>query len=88
MDDKLSLKMYTQTCRIRMVEEEIARRYSEQEMRCPVHFSIGQEAPAVALSSHLNDQDRMMGNHRSHAHYLAKGGELKGLIAELYGRSN
>lgn len=74
--------------RIRMIEEEIARRYPEGKMRCPVHLSIGQEAAAVGISANLSEDDKMVSTHRSHAHYLAKGGSLKGLIGELYGKSS
>lgn len=72
--------------RIRMIEEEIAARYPEGKMRCPTHLSIGQEAVAVMLGEQLNARDLMVSTHRGHAHYLAKGGDLKRLIAELYGR--
>jgi len=72
---------------IRMVEEEIARVYPEQEMRCPVHLSIGQEAVAAGICAHLSRVDLMLSNHRSHGHYLAKGGNLRRMLAELYGRS-
>jgi len=71
---------------IRLVEEEIARIYPEQEMRCPVHLSIGQEAIAVGICAHLSRDDYVLSNHRSHGHYLAKGGNLKKMLAELYGR--
>lgn len=70
-----------------MIEQEIANRYKEQKMRCPVHLSIGQEAAAVGVASALNKTDKMVSTHRGHAHYLAKGGSLKGLIGELYGKS-
>lgn len=73
--------------RIRRVEEEIARRYPDQEMRCPVHLSIGQEAVAAGVCALLDKQDIVYSNHRSHAHYLAKGGNLDALIAELYGHA-
>jgi TPP-dependent pyruvate/acetoin dehydrogenase alpha subunit len=73
--------------RIRMVEEEIARRYPEQQMRCPVHLSIGQEAPAAAVGLALQPEDQAVSTHRSHAHYLGKGGDLPALIAELYGKA-
>lgn len=74
--------------RIRRIEEEIARRYAEKKMRCPVHLSIGQEAPAVGVCAALNNNDFMVSTHRAHAHYLAKGGSLKGLICELYGKKD
>ncbi len=70
-----------------MIEEEIARRYKDQEMRCPVHLSIGQEMNAVAIAGTLETTDYMVSTHRSHAHYLAKGGHIDGLIGELYGKS-
>lgn len=75
-----------QMLRIRMVEEEIARRYPEGQIRCPIHLSIGQEAQAVGVCAALGIKDQMVSTHRSHAHYLAKGGNLKAMIAELYGR--
>lgn len=80
-------KMYFDMLRIRMVEEEIARRYPEGKMRCPVHLSIGQEAAAVGICANLGPEDKMVSTHRGHAHFLAKGGSLKGLIGELYGKS-
>lgn len=72
--------------RIRSVEEEIAGRYSQQQIRCPTHLSIGQEAPAVAVGSLLKKTDYAVSTHRGHAHYLAKGGDLKSMLAELYGK--
>jgi pyruvate dehydrogenase E1 component alpha subunit len=76
--------------RIRMVEEAIAERYPipKQQMRCPVHLSIGQEAVAVGVCAALESSDQVMSGHRSHAHYLAKGGNLGAMIAELYGKES
>ena len=54
-------------------------------MRCPTHFSIGQEAVAAASGLALKKKDISISYHRSHAHYLSKGGSLKKMIAELYG---
>lgn len=73
--------------RIRRVEEAIAARYPEQHMRCPTHLCIGQEAIAAGLCTLLAREEMVFSNHRSHGHYLAKGGNLKRLIAELYGKS-
>ena len=72
--------------RIRCLEETLAERYQEQEMQTPTHFSIGQEATAVGVCSALEQQDVIYSGHRCHAHYLAKGGPLLGLVGELYGR--
>ncbi|MHB8146062.1 MAG: thiamine pyrophosphate-dependent dehydrogenase E1 component subunit alpha [Vulcanimicrobiaceae bacterium] len=81
------LRLYRDMLRIRTVEERIAERYGEQEMRCPVHLSIGQEAIAVGVSAALEQRDFVLSTHRAHAHYLAKGGDMRRFIAELYGRS-
>jgi len=81
------LQMLTELIRIRMVEEEIVARYPEQEMRCPTHVCIGQEAPPVGVSVFLRPTDRVFSAHRSHGHYLAKGADLNAMIAELYGRT-
>ena len=72
--------------RIRRVEEALADRYAEQEMRCPMHLCIGQEAIAVGVCTALKSTDLMFSNHRAHGHYLAKGGSLPEMVAELYGR--
>lgn len=85
---KNAKELYLSMLRIRMVEEKIAELYSEQEMRCPVHLSIGQEAVAVGVCDHLDTEDIVMSAHRAHAHYLAKGGDLKSMIAELYGKAS
>jgi TPP-dependent pyruvate/acetoin dehydrogenase alpha subunit len=73
--------------RIRCVEETIAARYSEWQMRCPVHLSVGQEAVAAAVGAVLRGDDLAVSGHRAHAHYLAKGGDLPAMIAELYGKA-
>ncbi len=72
--------------RIRLVEERIAALYPEQEIRCPTHLCTGQEAPPVGVSAHLRLEDMVFSAHRSHGHYLAKGGNLCAMFAELYGR--
>ena len=73
--------------RIRFVEEEIARRYPENKMRCPTHLSVGQEGVAAAVGLALRNTDLAVSGHRAHAHYLAKGGNLPALLAEIYGKS-
>jgi len=56
-------------------------------MRCPVHLSIGQEAAAVGVCAALQPSDWAFSGHRNHAHYLAKGGNLKAMLAEIYGKA-
>jgi len=57
-------------------------------MRCPVHLSIGQEATAVGVCQALRETDKVYSTHRSHAHYLAKGGNLKSMMSEIYGKAD
>ena len=83
----ISYDLYYRMQRIRSVEEEIAKRYSEEKMRCPVHLSIGQEAISAGFSLAIDKKDFAVSTHRGHAHYLGKGGSLKSMIAEIYGKS-
>ena len=84
--DQVDKALIRMMIRIRMVEEEIARRYVEQDMRCPTHLSIGQEAVPAALSLVAHFSDYAVSTHRGHAHYLGKGGSLRAMISEIYGR--
>jgi pyruvate dehydrogenase E1 component alpha subunit len=79
--------MYEMMLRIRRAEEVIAEVYAEQEMRCPTHLSIGQEAAATGIIAALRPDDSVFSTHRCHAHYIAKGGSLHRMIAELYGKT-
>jgi 2-oxoisovalerate dehydrogenase E1 component len=79
---------YRAMLRIRRIEERIAERYGDQEMRCPVHLSIGQEAAAVGACLPLSREDLIVTSHRGHGHYLAKGGSLQAMLDELYGRAS
>jgi TPP-dependent pyruvate/acetoin dehydrogenase alpha subunit len=78
--------LFLEMLRVRTIERRIADRYGDWEMRCPVHLSIGQEAVAVGVCAHLSKTDRVMSAHRSHGHYLAKGGDVYAMLCELYGR--
>lgn len=74
---------------IRHTEEEIIERYHrDQLMKCPTHLSIGQEAATVGAMMALHPDDHVYSCHRSHAHYLAKGGNLDAMISELHGKAN
>lgn len=79
--------LYRAMLRIRRVEEALADRYAEQQMRCPMHLCIGQEAIAVGVCMALRRDDVVFSNHRAHGHYMAKGGDLNAMVAELYGRT-
>src|SRR4029450_12388557 len=79
-------RIYRSLSRSRGVEEEVARVYPTDAIKSPVHLSIGQEAVSVGLCEALEPRDAVFGTYRSHALYLAKGGDLRAMIAELYGR--
>lgn len=71
----------------RAAEELIGEKVTEGAVRCPCHLAIGQEAAAVGVAHHLGPADRVFGAHRSHAHYVALGGSVHGLMAEVQGKS-
>lgn len=79
-------KFYRSLYRIRRVEEEVARVYPSDKIKSPVHLSIGQESVAVGVCEALRPDDVVFITYRSHAGYLAKGGDLKAMIAEMYGK--
>ena len=86
-DQTMLLECYVLASKIRAVEEMIASEYSNGEMRCPVHLSIGQELVSAVVGLNQRKDDTAVSSHRSHAHYLAKGGDLKKMIAEIYGKA-
>lgn len=79
-------KFYRALYRIRRTEEEIAKVYPTDRIKSPIHLSIGQEAVSVGVCAALKPSDIVSGTYRSHAIYLAKGGDMKKMIAELYGK--
>ena len=79
-------RLYRALYRIRRVEEEIARIYPTDKIKSPVHLSVGQEAVSVGVCEALALGDTVFGSYRSHAMYLAKGGDLNRMMAELYGK--
>lgn len=82
------LKMYTTLVQIRKFEEKVAELVSKKEIICPCHLYIGEEAVAVGVCSALRKDDYVFSTHRSHGHYIAKGGDINTLMAELYGKAN
>ena len=79
--------MYTAMVRIRLAEERVAELVERGEARCPCHLYIGQEAIAAGVCATLERTDTVWGGHRSHGHYLAKGGDLTAMFAEILGRA-
>lgn len=81
-------RLYRAMRRIRRVEEEIERLYPTDKIKSPVHLSIGQEAAAVGVCDALRADDVVFATYRGHAAYLAKGGDIKRMVAELYGKAS
>src|SRR5882757_5359429 len=81
-------RIYRALRRIRRVEEEIARIYPSDKIKSPVHLSIGQEAVSVGVCDVLRADDAVSPTYRGHAAFLAKGGSVRGLMAELYGKAS
>ncbi len=79
------IQMFVNLQLIRSIELLISEKYADQIFRCPVHLSIGQEAIAVGVSLNLKLEDKVVSTHRSHAHYIAKGGDLLKMLSELIG---
>ena len=82
----LVLKLYKSMLRIRLAEESLVNPIVKGEIRTPVHLYSGEEAIASGLCANLKKDDYIFGNHRSHGHYLAKGGDMGKMIAEIYGK--
>lgn len=79
-------RFYRSLKRIRRVEETIADIYPSDDIKSPIHLSIGQEAVSVGICEAMNDSDIAFGTYRGHALYLAKGGDLNAMMAELFGK--
>jgi TPP-dependent pyruvate/acetoin dehydrogenase alpha subunit len=87
-DEDLLRRFYGSLYRIRRVEEEIIRLYPSDAIKSPVHLSIGQESVAVGVCEAMRRGDVAFGTYRGHALYLAKGGSLRAMMAELYGKAD
>src|ERR1700712_827305 len=87
LNTEFSMNLLSKMVQIRAVEELIADDFFKSKIFLFLHLSIGQESAAVGVCSALTNDDLVMGNHRSHHHYLAKGGDLERMIFEIYGDS-
>lgn len=83
----VALTLFRQMLRLRRMEEALLAEYHPaDEMRCPIHFCIGQEAVPAALSLLIRPDDYLFSHHRSHGYYFAKNSPLRELFAEIYGK--
>lgn len=80
------LSLYRTMVTIRLCEESFIESILDGTVKCPVHLTSGEEAIATGVSALLSDKDKVFGNHRSHGHFLAKGGSVKELIGEVFCR--
>ena len=80
------LDLYRSLVMIRLAEESFVPPILDGVVRCPVHLYSGQEAVAVGLCKAMEVNDYVLGTHRSHGHFLAKGGSVNELVAEVYCR--
>lgn len=89
LDKKKSLKLYNFAKRLRIIEETLSKEYHPaNQMKCPVHFCIGQEAVPASLNLLLKKNDFLFSHHRSHGYYLSKKSPLNAMVSELYGKSS
>jgi TPP-dependent pyruvate/acetoin dehydrogenase alpha subunit len=79
-------QLYRSLYRIRRLEEAVAHAYPGDRIKSPVHLSIGQEAVSVGVCAALEPHDVVFGTYRGHALYLAKGGDMRQMVAELFGK--
>lgn len=80
--------LYKKMILIRAAQERISLIYPEGKIRCPVHLCTGQEAACVGVCSALSIEDWVFSSHRNHGWYIAKGGNINNLFAELYGKKD
>ena len=83
--DKL-LDIYTRILRIRRFEEEVGKLFAQGQLPGFVHLYIGEEAVGAGVCAALRDDDYIVSTHRGHGHVLAKGGDMKRMMAELFGK--
>lgn len=87
LDHSFLISLFREMLLIRKFEEKVAELVKSDEIRCPCHLYIGQEAIAVGVCSTLTRQDLVFSTHRSHGHYIAKSHDINHLMAELFGKA-
>ena len=87
-DRQFLVHLFREMLRIHLIEEEIERRYHQDQMKTPIHLVIGQEATSVGCCAALRREDLLYSSHRTHGNYLAKGGDLRAMLCEMHCRIN
>ncbi|MFA5161609.1 MAG: thiamine pyrophosphate-dependent dehydrogenase E1 component subunit alpha [Elusimicrobiales bacterium] len=88
MRKEIRLALLEKMLEIRLFEEKIISAYPRQDMKTPVHLYVGQEAIAAGVCANLAAEDYVFTTHRNHGHLLAKGADMKAIVAELYGKAS
>jgi len=86
-DVKVQIELYTTMLTIRRFEERVVNEFSQGNIAGFVHSYIGEEAIATGVCAHLSKNDRIVSHHRGHGHCIAKGADIKRMMAEIYGKS-
>lgn len=86
MNTTLHTELYKKVYTVRMAEERIRADYMDDEMKTPVHLSLGEEGLVAGVAQALTGTDKVFGTWRNHALFLSKGGTLDDFFCELYGR--
>ena len=82
------LDIYTRILRIRRFEEAVGALFKQGQLPGFVHLYIGEEAVAAGVCAALTDEDTIISTHRGHGHVIAKGGDIKRMMAELFGKAS
>ena len=85
---KINIDLYKKVYLVRRAEQAIAKYYPENDMKTPMHMSMGEEAITAGLSLALGKKHQAFGYYRSHALYLCKTGESNQFFAEMYGKAS
>ncbi len=86
VDRSAAVELYRTMLRIRLAEERVVELYPTDKIQSPIHLSIGQEAIVAGVCRALDKDDRAYGTYRGHGLYVAKGGSLERMFAELFGK--
>lgn len=81
------IEIYTTMVKIRTFENRVAELFADGKIPGFVHLYVGEEAVATGVCANLTDQDYITSTHRGHGHLIAKGGDIKKMMAELFGRN-
>jgi len=84
--NNFAIDLYRKMLEIRLCEESFVEPILKGNVKCPVHLCTGEEAISVGVCAALEATDYVFGNHRSHGHFIAKGGKINEMVAEIYGK--